>query len=136
VERPPKSHVVELVPRPVAQPLLHVLLQLKGGKHPALLKAIARIVLLSRKKSPCKTVDHPSLVVTQKPGLAALQGLLAVQIQSQRGSEVVAVSLGWLHGHHPESERSVAGHGATGKVSGPTNLVEAMGLIAKRRPNL
>jgi hypothetical protein len=46
------------------------------------------------------------------------------------------VNLGLFHGHHPESERSVAMHGAIGKVSGLMNLVEPLVLTTKQRPNL
>jgi hypothetical protein len=48
-----EDQVVELVTRLVSQPLLHVLLQLRGGRHPTLLKVIAGIALLS----------HPNLHV-------------------------------------------------------------------------
>jgi hypothetical protein len=65
-----------------------------------------------------------------------MQGLLAIQIQSRckslYGSEVVVVNLGLLHGHHPESERDVAGHGATREASGSMNLVEPLVLTVRR----
>jgi hypothetical protein len=89
---------VELVQGSVSQPLLHVLLHLKGGKHPALLKEIARIVLLSHLGSPCETKGHLSLIVTQRLGLATLQGLLEVQMQSQNKSPCKSEAIVVSHG--------------------------------------
>jgi hypothetical protein len=47
-----------------------------------MLKAIARIVLLSHPKSPGETVDHPSLGVVQRRSLTAVQGLFAFQMSN------------------------------------------------------
>jgi hypothetical protein len=55
-----------------------------------------------------------------------VQGLFAFQIQGRRGSEAAEVNLSLLHGHHPESEHRVAGHGATGRATG-TELGGATG---------
>jgi len=61
-----------------------------------------------------------------------VQGLFAFQIQGRRGSEAAEVNLSLLHGHHPESDHRVSGHGVTGTMSWEEPLV----LNTKQRPNL
>jgi hypothetical protein len=127
--------VVEWLRILVAHPLLHVILLLRDGGHPAMLKAIAEIAFLSHLESPGETVYHPSLVIAQRPRLATVQVLFAFQIQGQRksrhGSEAPEVNLSMLHGHHRESEHRVEGYGVTRRVSRPMIWEEPLVLTTK-----